>query len=417
MVPDHRRKGIVNTILPKEKLEPLVQLPFTQIAKNLDTTVHLVKASLIHHNLFRGKVYTFICQSCGIAFGHYIDGQKFCSNHCKHTGQHIWNRGTTKDNNPHAAASSKRMKKNNPSSKRKGNVLFRSRTQLLLPNLNKEISYDPQSELEKKWLLQVDSSPGIKDIKESKIQITYVDDLNRECTYHPDYEVIWETGLKWLVEIKGICTDKVYANIPFAVEWCKNNGFDYRLITTGMIKSSSWSTIYTHPKNIKTPSYEWVMMQHAVVWSKMSPSTRLQVGAVLSSMTMDQIFGFGYNGDECGGPNLSTSFDSDTFVHAEENCLLKCKTAAPARLFITHSPCYRCAQKIINAKNIKEVYYLQRYRDMSGVGLLIKSGIPTYHFRVSDHIGTPTSDEAAVNSMLPETLKDVQIVPKPAQTT
>lgn len=43
-------------------------------------------------------------------------------------------------------------------------------------------------------------------------------------------------------------------------------------------------------------------------------------------------------------------------------------------LFLTHSPCIQCA-KIIVLSDIKEVYYLEDYRDLTGVNWLITNGI------------------------------------------
>jgi len=48
--PDQRRKGMISNILPKEALEPLLDFSYPQIAKQLNSTIYIVKNSLIVHN-------------------------------------------------------------------------------------------------------------------------------------------------------------------------------------------------------------------------------------------------------------------------------------------------------------------------------------------------------------------------------
>ncbi len=44
------------------------------------------------------------------------------------------------------------------------------------------------------------------------------------------------------------------------------------------------------------------------------------------------------------------------------------------KMYVTLSPCLSCAKLILNA-NIDEVYYLEEYRDLSGVDLLSNFGV------------------------------------------
>jgi dCMP deaminase len=44
------------------------------------------------------------------------------------------------------------------------------------------------------------------------------------------------------------------------------------------------------------------------------------------------------------------------------------------KMYVTLSPCKMCAKAIINA-DIKEVYYIQEYRDDAGIKLLQNYGI------------------------------------------
>jgi len=43
-------------------------------------------------------------------------------------------------------------------------------------------------------------------------------------------------------------------------------------------------------------------------------------------------------------------------------------------MYVTLSPCRMCAKAIINA-GIKEVVYIEKYRDPSGIELLVSAGI------------------------------------------
>jgi dCMP deaminase len=276
-----------------------------------------------------------------------------------------------------------------------------------LPKMNVKIKYDPKSELEHNWLLQIDGTPGLKNINRSNLKLQYSNTLHQVVNYYPDFEVEWDTGLKWLVEIKGILTDDDYNKMSGIREWAIENGYQYRLITTGLVKTNTWSTVFSHPKNIPIPSIEYVMMNHAASWRALSTSPRLQVGAIICSQDLLNIVSYGYNGDEKGGANCPTNSlpGQDGFIHAEENALLKLKTKEPVIMFITDSPCLNCAKRIINSGNVKEVYYLKKYRDMSGVGLLSSNGIKTYHFQLIDYKGRHFSDEEALEILTPAGLK------------
>lgn len=69
--------------------------------------------------------------------------------------------------------------------------------------------------------------------------------------------------------------------------------------------------------------------------------------------------------------NFSTTLPS--VLHAESNAITKaCKSPIStegATMYLTHSCCLECAKLIIQS-GIKKVYYLQDYRDKSGINLL-----------------------------------------------
>lgn len=136
-------------------------------------------------------------------------------------------------------------------------------------------------------------------------------------------------------------------------------------------------------------------LETALVWAKLSSANRRKVGAVLARE--EQILSIGLNGTLPGESNLcemlvpdydengiqigETWITHDGVIHAEENCLNKMmnshEVSEGASLFITLSPCLKCARLIIMAR-VKDVYYLEEYRDMSGVSFLEKRGIPCY---------------------------------------
>ena len=117
----------------------------------------------------------------------------------------------------------------------------------------------------------------------------------------------------------------------------------------------------------------------AKIVSKRSTCPKKQVGSVL---TRDgRIIAIGYNG-VLPGINPMEGYDPKTgetkTVHAEANIIAFCaKNGIPtdgAELWVTLSPCIKCAELIIQA-GIREVIFLEIYRDDTPLDLLIKQGI------------------------------------------
>lgn len=46
-------------------------------------------------------------------------------------------------------------------------------------------------------------------------------------------------------------------------------------------------------------------------------------------------------------------------------------------MFVTMQPCFRCANRIYQA-GIKKVYFLEEYRDLSGIMMLLNAGVQVY---------------------------------------
>lgn len=112
--------------------------------------------------------------------------------------------------------------------------------------------------------------------------------------------------------------------------------------------------------------------------ARRSRATRAKVGSVLWHPGKRTIISVGYNGTPEGLDNQMEQDGKtlDTVIHAEENVLRKVWfwTSRKCILFVTHAPCRRCAQQIVN-KGIKKVYYLDNYGEPSGIQLLRAAGV------------------------------------------
>lgn len=117
----------------------------------------------------------------------------------------------------------------------------------------------------------------------------------------------------------------------------------------------------------------------ATVVSKRSTCPKKQVGSVL---TRDgRIIAIGYNGvlsgvDPMEGYNPETG-ETKT-VHAEANLIAFCAKNGIATegttLWVTLSPCNKCAELIVQA-GITKVIYLEQYRDTTSLDMLVKQNI------------------------------------------
>ena len=140
----------------------------------------------------------------------------------------------------------------------------------------------------------------------------------------------------------------------------------------------------------------------AKVYAEMSYAKRRKVGAII--VKDQRIISTGYNGMVAGMSNdceileikkipvsVGMSRKEEVLVtkkeviHAEANAILfAAKNGIPtdgATLYITVSPCIECAKMIVQS-GIKEVYFLEEYKDTSGLDLLNKAGI-VFHLGVN----------------------------------
>ena len=129
---------------------------------------------------------------------------------------------------------------------------------------------------------------------------------------------------------------------------------------------------------MERPSWDFIWSSFASTIAQRSADPNFKVGAVIVPEDNTGVLAIGYNGDQKGGENCRDSEEpgSSGFIHAEINALIKMDFNNPKRkkMYVTLSPCKMCAKAIINA-DIKEVYYIQEYRDDAGIKLLQNHGI------------------------------------------
>ena len=160
-----------------------------------------------------------------------------------------------------------------------------------------------------------------------------------------------------------------------------------------------------------------LMMRTAVLFAEQSYARRKKVGAVL--VKDGRIIASGYNGTIPGHANVCEHFtlftdrdllDNETVIdcpdcsnysftcltcdgktkiivqdktndftiHAEQNVLMYCTkngiSTDECEIYITMSPCKQCAKLMVQA-GIKKVYFLEQYKDTSGIDFLLECGI------------------------------------------
>lgn len=117
----------------------------------------------------------------------------------------------------------------------------------------------------------------------------------------------------------------------------------------------------------------------AIEISKLSYCQKKKVGCVI--VKGDNILSFGYNGTPKGCDNNCEDLDGKTkwnVIHAESNAILKAakegKSLEDATMFITYSPCKECSKQILQS-GIKNLYYLEEYKDTEGLEFLSENGV------------------------------------------
>lgn len=131
----------------------------------------------------------------------------------------------------------------------------------------------------------------------------------------------------------------------------------------------------------KRISRDELHMEIAILYSKRATCKRGGVGAV--AIKDKRVIASGYNGPAPGSPHCSDdtcdiNSPCKRAIHAEANLIAFCaKFGIPlmgATLFVTSSPCLKCAELIIQS-GISEVVYKDNFRDISGLKLLFANNI------------------------------------------
>lgn len=114
----------------------------------------------------------------------------------------------------------------------------------------------------------------------------------------------------------------------------------------------------------------------------LSKCTERHVAAVITDKDMSQVYSIGLNGGPKGLADCLCTIDGKYgCIHAEQNALVKCLSDAPDKImFVTLSPCKQCAAAIINAPgSFSAVYYVDEWKDKTGIKLLEAAGIKVIH--------------------------------------
>src|SRR5438094_3947913 len=129
---------------------------------------------------------------------------------------------------------------------------------------------------------------------------------------------------------------------------------------------------------IERPSIESLIMDFAMSLTRRATCKRFQVGSVITSEDMTQIYGFGYNGTPKGLSHDDCKADQPGGCgcdHSEINALIKVRVNDPRKVvFVTAQPCITCAKAIVNS-GVSKVYYRATYRSDDGLDIIRKVGI------------------------------------------
>jgi len=121
-------------------------------------------------------------------------------------------------------------------------------------------------------------------------------------------------------------------------------------------------------------------LEIAIAFSKRSPAPDKQVGAVAVDKS-GVILGYGWNHNVDEEEPFTVDSDGktrDTTLHAEDELIQRTlesgKNLVGATIYLTHSPCLRCAARLKRA-NIKRIYFLEEFKGGISSDFLISHGI------------------------------------------
>lgn len=129
---------------------------------------------------------------------------------------------------------------------------------------------------------------------------------------------------------------------------------------------------------IDRPTFPRYLADMVLLVASRGTCSRLQVGALLVRDT--RVIVTAYNGAPAGHPHCQHIDDEpcEVSVHAEANAFAFAArygiATEGAYLVTTHAPCLNCAKLAINA-GLAGVYWMEDYRDASGVGLIRRANL------------------------------------------
>lgn len=109
------------------------------------------------------------------------------------------------------------------------------------------------------------------------------------------------------------------------------------------------------------------------------------VAAIITDWRGSQIYAIGINGGPRGGAQCLCKLGGKySCVHAEANAIAKDRSQDEEKvMFLTLSPCPTCAALMIN-NGIREVYYLEDWKDTTGIAMLEAAGVTVNRVPLDD---------------------------------
>lgn len=229
---------------------------------------------------------------------------------------------------------------------------------------------------------EIDFDKSVLSWKKCERKISWIDSRGKECSYQPDFEIVYMDGTIVIEEVKGFMNDDEKRKIDAGRSYAECNGLIYRVISSieqfTTVKPVNERESYDNDYGVfYRPTLEYVFMLLAHQLSERSTCLRNHVGVVITDKEMTQAFCLGYNGSEVGGSNQCDSLEQGkcNCVHAEINAMAKSTDdIRGCVVFSTVAPCVVCAKVLIN-RGISKVIYLRSYHSTDGLRLLRNSGI------------------------------------------
>lgn len=131
-------------------------------------------------------------------------------------------------------------------------------------------------------------------------------------------------------------------------------------------------------------------MKVAEIYGNLSYDTKHKVGATL--VKNNKPIAIGYNGTPAGEDNNTrdeNGFTKANVIHAEHNALKalhrSAETSVDALLFVTLSPCERCAIDLVDG-GVKAVFFKRIYENIDGLIYLQKHGVKLFQVHDSEAV-------------------------------